>query len=59
MDFQSLALVIVKATVVLAAGGAIASLLRRAPAAARHGVWLLTLAGVLALPTAHSTIENH
>jgi beta-lactamase regulating signal transducer with metallopeptidase domain/HEAT repeat protein len=52
VDVQSLAviLVVMKATVLLVAGAAVAAALRRAPAGARHLVWLATLAGVLVLP---------
>ncbi len=39
----------IKVTLVLAAGAALAVLLRRQAAAARHQVWALTLLGVLAL----------
>ena len=40
----------VKGAVVLAAGGLLAAAWRRRPAAARHLVWSLAVAGVLALP---------
>jgi beta-lactamase regulating signal transducer with metallopeptidase domain/HEAT repeat protein len=50
VDAPTLALVLVKATTLLLAGAIVAGLLRRAPAGARHLVWLATLAGLLALP---------
>src|SRR5688572_17351920 len=45
-----LVLLVVKATLLVAAGGAVAAVLRRAPAGTRHLVWLATLVAVLALP---------
>ena len=42
--------VAVKATVLLALAGAVALLLRRAPAATRHLAWTLSIAGLVALP---------
>src|SRR3954470_22378376 len=39
-----------KATLVLVAAGALAFALRRSSAAARHQVWAVAIAGVLALP---------
>jgi beta-lactamase regulating signal transducer with metallopeptidase domain len=50
VDTPNLILVLAKVTLLLLAGGALAVALRRAPAGARHLVWLATLAGVLALP---------
>jgi beta-lactamase regulating signal transducer with metallopeptidase domain/HEAT repeat protein len=50
VDTPELILLVAKATVLLVAGWAVAALLRRAPAGARHLVWLATLAGLLALP---------
>jgi beta-lactamase regulating signal transducer with metallopeptidase domain len=46
----ALAALALKTTLVLAAGFAATALLRRASAAARHLVWTVTLAAVLALP---------
>lgn len=45
-----LAQMAVKGTLILAAGGAAALAMRRAPAAARHLVWSATLLALLALP---------
>ncbi len=50
MEIQPFVFLLVKATVLLAAGLAAATALRRAPAGTRHLVWLATVAGVLALP---------
>ena len=46
----SLLLLLAKATLVLVAALAIARLLQRAPAGARHVVWLVTLGGLLLVP---------
>ncbi|HJQ35541.1 MAG TPA: hypothetical protein VKB93_00235, partial [Thermoanaerobaculia bacterium] len=45
-------LFVLKLTVILVLGAAIAALLRTRSAAARHFVWSLTLAGALLLPVA-------
>jgi beta-lactamase regulating signal transducer with metallopeptidase domain/HEAT repeat protein len=50
VDAQTLILFVVRATALLLAGAAVAALLRRSQAGARHLVWLVTLAGLLALP---------
>ena len=51
MDVQMITLVlVVKATALLVLGAVVAGLMRRAPAGARHLVWLATLVAVLALP---------
>jgi beta-lactamase regulating signal transducer with metallopeptidase domain/HEAT repeat protein len=50
VETQTLILLVVRATALLLAGAAVAALLRRSPAGARHLVWLATLAGLLALP---------
>lgn len=50
MDNPGLALLVLKVTVLLLAGAAVAQALRRANAGARHLVWLATLAGLLVLP---------
>ena len=50
MDAQTLALFLLKTTVLLLAGAALAMTLRRASAGTRHQVWLATLAGLLVLP---------
>ena len=50
MDNPSLALLVLKVTVLLLAGAAVAQTLHRANAGARHLVWLATLAGLLVLP---------
>jgi beta-lactamase regulating signal transducer with metallopeptidase domain/HEAT repeat protein len=47
---EQLQLVLVKATLVLAGGLLLTAALRRAPADARHLVWLVTVAALLALP---------
>ena len=44
------AVMFVKATVVLAAGCVVALLARKVDAAMRHGVWALTIAGALGIP---------
>ncbi|HSU12773.1 HEAT repeat domain-containing protein [Longimicrobium sp.] len=49
-DARLLLELFLKATLVLAAAGALALSLRRAPAAARHLVWAVAVAGVVALP---------
>ena len=50
MDNPGLALLVLKVTVLLLVGAAVAQALRRANAGARHLVWLATLAGLLLLP---------
>jgi predicted transcriptional regulator len=50
---------LVKLTAVLAAGAALAALLRRRPAAARHEVWSLTLLAALALAPARRARPCH
>jgi beta-lactamase regulating signal transducer with metallopeptidase domain/HEAT repeat protein len=47
---EQLQLVLVKATLVLAGGLLLTAALRRAPADARHLVWLVTVAALVALP---------
>jgi beta-lactamase regulating signal transducer with metallopeptidase domain/HEAT repeat protein len=47
---EQLLLVLMKATLVLAGGLLLTAALRRAPADARHLVWLVTVAALLALP---------
>jgi beta-lactamase regulating signal transducer with metallopeptidase domain len=47
---EQLLLVLAKATLVLAGGLLLTAALRRAPADARHLVWLVTVAALLALP---------
>ena len=48
----------VKSTLVLAAAGSAAWLLRHRSAAARHGVWALALAGLVALPILSLTLPG-
>ena len=50
MDALSFSLFLLKTTVLLLAGAAVAVSLRRASAGTRHLVWLATLAGLLVLP---------
>jgi beta-lactamase regulating signal transducer with metallopeptidase domain len=50
VDAQSFSLFLLKTTVLLLAGTAVAASLRRASAGTRHLVWLATLAGLLVLP---------
>ena len=50
MNPESIALLLVKATMVLIAGFAAAHILRRASASTRHLVWLATLAALLIVP---------
>src|SRR5262245_50625408 len=50
MDAPTLLLFLIKATIVLLGGAALAATLRRAPAGLRHLVWVATLGGVVALP---------
>jgi beta-lactamase regulating signal transducer with metallopeptidase domain/HEAT repeat protein len=52
VDNPALVLFLLKATVLLLAGAAVAQALRRANAGARHLVWLATLSGLLLLPAA-------
>ena len=49
-------MLLLKASVLLAATLLAARLLRRAPAAARHGLWSLAFAAVLALPLLTSAL---
>jgi beta-lactamase regulating signal transducer with metallopeptidase domain len=46
------AVMLVKATLLLATGGLAAAIARRAGAATRHAIWAITLAGALGLPLA-------
>ena len=52
VDDSTLALLVLKMTALLAAGGAVSATLRRSSAGARHLVWLATLAGLLVMPAA-------
>lgn len=51
-----LPMLILKGTLLLMAGFGAGRILSRAPAAARHLVWLATLAGLAALPVASATV---
>lgn len=55
MEIQSVGFLLVKATVVLLTGMAVAAALRRAAAGTRHVVWLITVVSVLALPAVSLT----
>jgi beta-lactamase regulating signal transducer with metallopeptidase domain len=50
IQWVGILLVLFKATLLLGAGLGVTALLRRSPAGTRHAVWLVTVAGVLALP---------
>jgi beta-lactamase regulating signal transducer with metallopeptidase domain len=49
---------VIKATIVLCASGALAMILRRATAATRHGLWLSALVAVLILPAAVASLPR-